>query len=231
MDHSQIIEKIKKCLALGRSSNVNEAASALRHAQAMMEKYNISMDEVAMSDISGQKTQEAQGANNPPRHIGFLIDKVRALFRCSTVSLPGWDGRNYTFAVDFIGRTPNPEIAAYTFDVLRRRLVAGRKAYMASLPKRLKRATKTKRADLWSEMWVLAAFKNLPKPPLTEEEDRLITAYMDQKYPALVDSKPRKKHNVSIHDVQAMMDGSEAGSQVYVRHGVNSKGEQDLIGG
>ena len=36
MDKQKIIDKIKKCMALGNSSNANEAAAALRQAQKMM---------------------------------------------------------------------------------------------------------------------------------------------------------------------------------------------------
>ena len=37
----RILDKIKKCLKLSASSNANEAATALRQAQAMMAEYNI----------------------------------------------------------------------------------------------------------------------------------------------------------------------------------------------
>ena len=41
MNKSELIEKIKKLLALSDSSNPNEAAIALSRAQKLMEKYKI----------------------------------------------------------------------------------------------------------------------------------------------------------------------------------------------
>ncbi|MFC0020178.1 DUF2786 domain-containing protein [Neisseria gonorrhoeae] len=41
MDKEKVLDKIKKCLALGRSANEHEAAQALRQAQALMEKYKV----------------------------------------------------------------------------------------------------------------------------------------------------------------------------------------------
>ncbi|PCI62013.1 MAG: hypothetical protein COB35_04855 [Gammaproteobacteria bacterium] len=36
MSNEKYIEKIKKCLALAKSGNANEAAAAMRQAQALM---------------------------------------------------------------------------------------------------------------------------------------------------------------------------------------------------
>jgi hypothetical protein len=51
MDKNKAIEKIKKCLALGKSANEHEAAQALKQAQALMREYGISDADVALSDI------------------------------------------------------------------------------------------------------------------------------------------------------------------------------------
>lgn len=41
MDKEKVLDKIKKCLALGQSANEHEAAQALKQAQALMEKYEV----------------------------------------------------------------------------------------------------------------------------------------------------------------------------------------------
>jgi hypothetical protein len=46
MADNSILEKIQKLFALGKSPNMNEAASALRKAQALMDEYNLSFGEV-----------------------------------------------------------------------------------------------------------------------------------------------------------------------------------------
>lgn len=55
MDKEKVLDKIKKCLALGRSANEHEAAQALRQAQALMEKYKVNAEDIALSKVSEQK--------------------------------------------------------------------------------------------------------------------------------------------------------------------------------
>jgi hypothetical protein len=43
---NKILERIQKLFALGKSPNMNEAASALRKAQALMDEYNLTFGEV-----------------------------------------------------------------------------------------------------------------------------------------------------------------------------------------
>lgn len=124
------------------------------------------------------------------------------------------------------------EVAAYTFDVLRRKLTSGRAAYLTSLRKGLKRATKTRRADLWAEMWVIEAFANLPEPPRSEGDCAAVATWMQGNYPNLYYAENRKFHKASRYDIQAMIDGGEAGSRIYVRPGIHaSGGQQARIGG
>lgn len=52
MDKSKIAEKIAKLMALGKSTNPNEAAIALARAQKLMEEYKLTADDVSLSAIS-----------------------------------------------------------------------------------------------------------------------------------------------------------------------------------
>ena len=52
MNKKDVIEKIKKCLALSKSANQHEAATALRQAQSLMEKYNIDADDSELLGLS-----------------------------------------------------------------------------------------------------------------------------------------------------------------------------------
>ena len=47
----RVIRKIKRCLALSKSSNENEAATAMRQAQALMREYRLTEMEVHLSDV------------------------------------------------------------------------------------------------------------------------------------------------------------------------------------
>ena len=67
MDKNKAIEKIKKCLALAKSANENEAAIALRQAQALMREFQIDPDLLdiaeASCDSKATKTPQAWEAS------------------------------------------------------------------------------------------------------------------------------------------------------------------------
>lgn len=52
MDKEKVLDKIKKCLALGESANEHEAAQAIRQAQILMKKYGISEIDVELSAVT-----------------------------------------------------------------------------------------------------------------------------------------------------------------------------------
>lgn len=79
MDKNKAIEKIKKCLALGKSANEHEAAQALKQAQALMREYGISDADVALSDIK-KHACTAKTANQIPGWQAWLANTVKAAF-------------------------------------------------------------------------------------------------------------------------------------------------------
>ena len=78
MTKDQLLEKIKKLLALSNSSNPHEAATALLRAQKLMEKYNIEKDSLIDDDISFIEVTPIKGlkAINLNRDIGAIISKA-----------------------------------------------------------------------------------------------------------------------------------------------------------
>ncbi|WP_304672555.1 DUF2786 domain-containing protein [Neisseria bergeri] len=52
MDKQKVLEKIKRCLALGESANEHEVAQAIRQAQILMKKYGISEMDVELSAVT-----------------------------------------------------------------------------------------------------------------------------------------------------------------------------------
>jgi hypothetical protein len=76
-----ILEKIKKLMALAQSPNPNEAASALRKARALMDKYRIDQQQLVESDIheSGVKVGRYK---KPPVHHVVLGNVIAELFSC-----------------------------------------------------------------------------------------------------------------------------------------------------
>ena len=50
-NNEKLLEKLKKLLALAKSDNPHEAALALQRAQKLMQAYNITQADLALSDI------------------------------------------------------------------------------------------------------------------------------------------------------------------------------------
>ena len=55
----RVIRKIKRCLALSKSSNENEAATAMRQAQALMREYRLTELDVRLSDVDEVQSEKS----------------------------------------------------------------------------------------------------------------------------------------------------------------------------
>ena len=136
----KIATKIAKCLALATSNNPGEAEAAQRQANALMQKYNLSSSDIAASTVH-EKTSKTGGKFNPPVHLVRLSGLIAKAFGCGSAFESGGgfnDSLNY-----FIGPGIKPDLASYTFDVLRRQISKDRAAYTATL-KRYKRENRIK---------------------------------------------------------------------------------------
>lgn len=60
-DKDKVMDKIKKLLALGKSPNEGEATNAMAHAQALLMKHNLSMEEISDEEISDVIEQDVTG--------------------------------------------------------------------------------------------------------------------------------------------------------------------------
>ena len=69
-DKESVLRKIKHCLALSKSANETESATALRQAHAMMSKYGISMDDIALDDI--KKSRQTHQPANSQYYINLI---------------------------------------------------------------------------------------------------------------------------------------------------------------
>ena len=96
MDKNKAIEKIKKCLALGKSANEHEAAQALKQAQALMREYGISDADVALSDIKTHACT-AKTANQIPGWQAWLANTVKAAFGAEWYLGGDWNNAHIVF--------------------------------------------------------------------------------------------------------------------------------------
>lgn len=151
-DNERIIDKIKKCLALSQSDNPNEAASALRQAQALMRKYGL--DEAAVADAEiGEAEVDVRSANRrrPPLWEAGLVVMVGTAFGCRGLVTQGVrqsDGRRAKATYRYVGLGSSVQTAAYCATVLLRQLRRGRGEHVKAL-----------RAEARLEGWIPTAIE------------------------------------------------------------------------
>jgi len=210
-DINKITAKIKKLLALSKSPNPNEAASALEMAQALMAEYNVDQADVGSIDIAGETTKTAC-RENPPLYEAALFRKIANAFGCRLIHLSG-RGR-----WEFIGMSHRAQVSAYIGHVLLRKLKSARAAYIKTLYRVRSKHRKTRRADDYCSAWVDAVTEKLSAfAGLTEEEQKAVGVYVAKNHPNLERMNPVSRSFGNFADYR---NGHRAGEGVELQHGV-----------
>lgn len=229
MNTKNILEKILKCLALSKSSNEHEAATALYQARKLMEQHNISDAQLLSADVSESYTN-AGASRKPSNWESHLSVVVSNAFDCiSMFSTRLFEKSQWTF----IGVGKKPEIAKYAFEVLYRQLKKTRTEFIKIHCKRIKTSSKTRRADLFCDAWVYAVYEKVRFISGNKSDENSITAYLEEKYPNRSDLKTQnrnKNNSFRQKDFDAINLGSAAGQKARLDRGIGQD-SQALIGG
>lgn len=137
----KILGKIRKCLALSASSNENEAATALRQAQKLMEYYGVSHEALVGAEISEGRAKST-ACTKPAGWEHRLSHLLARAFACEVIVHTGWFNKatNSNGALAefvYIGLKHQSRTASYAHDVLRRQIVKARAAYLDRLKRDL----------------------------------------------------------------------------------------------
>lgn len=178
-EQDKVLDKIKKCLRLAASSNVNEAATAMRQAQALMAQHNITLTDVQAAEASSYIAPS--NVKKKPTTWETILARICAnAFSCELIfTSDDWSSRG---GWDFIGVGSSPELSGYAFGVLLRQVKRDRAAYIKTNLKRCKPATKTIRADSFCMSWVMAASHKITAIAPSAKTSTAISAYMDKHY-------------------------------------------------
>lgn len=202
-NNEKILDKIKKCLALSKSSNPHEAESALRQARKLME-----MHQVEIGDVDASMAEEARMECNkrPPDWSRKLGVTCAEAFGCTLIVVRGYSNAEFRF----VGVNGAPELATYAYDVLVRQLKQSRKAYVGTLPARCKLSTKRRKADIFADTWVRTVYSLIADfSGVDENVGKAINAFKNKHYPDLV-LEPYKERKVSADDRKAQIAGYNA---------------------
>ncbi|MFJ4055951.1 DUF2786 domain-containing protein [Pseudomonas sp. NPDC089743] len=178
----QVLRKIKRCLALSRSANENEAATALRQAQALMRKHRLTEMDVRLSDVGEVESTVSRYVRRPVWDRD-LASYVADVFGCQSLRYRHYDwtrGRLVERAT-FVGITPAQHIAVYAYEVLLAKVTAARKEYASGVRSGRFRSPYTAEtaADHFAVAWVWGVQSRLralvpqgeDEPPLQNKSD------------------------------------------------------------
>lgn len=232
MSRDEAILKIKKCLALSKSSNENEAAIALRQAQALMREFQVDpdlLDIVEANCFSNvKKTPQAWEAS--------LVGLIAKSMQCRLIFSQGNPFYGTKAQWTFIGIDPAPEIASYTFDVLYRQINRARKNFIETSLKRVTvKKNKVRRADLFCEGWVESVRHLIIGIDLEAPENTTtrIKKYMDQAHGTLGSFTPKDRNKGQTFNDRAASDfyaGKQSGKSAQLNQGMNGGKEYEKLG-
>lgn len=220
-NRDDILEKIRKCMALANSGSEHEAAAALRQAQKLMQLHQVSQAEMLAAGVGESKAKSGATAR-PASWESYLAGCIAAAFGCKLLFRSRWDEAWWAF----VGLPPANEVAAYSFEVLLRQALKARREFIAEALKRTKKkSNKTRRADLFSEGWVRAACAQVASLTPPEGAEEAIAAHMELKYPNLGELSTTDRNagrNLSERDQDAFRAGRSAGRGAQLHQGVGA---------
>ena len=153
MNHSPVIEKIKKLLALANSSNEHEAALAAGHAQRLLAEHNLAMADIEASHRPDKADKvETAVSKTLPKWMRHLSAGVSDAFDCQAVHHPA------AGKMTFIGVGADVQIAAYTFAYLDRTV---RKLCGAYMKGQALSSTASRHRELMRQSYYLGAVSTI----------------------------------------------------------------------
>lgn len=117
MTRKRVIERVRKLLALAKSSNEHEAALAAAHAQRLLAEHNLAISELEMRE-EGAGEAELTVARTVPKWLSSLFAVVAHAFDCMAIVASTADAGR----LRFIGVGEDPAVAACTLQFLMQEL-------------------------------------------------------------------------------------------------------------
>lgn len=166
-----VIEKIRKCLALSKSANENEAAVALKQAQALLKRHRLSERDIEFSQIKKHTMV------NDIKRMRFLETRlaqmVASVFECKFLMSAKQD-------FIFYGIEPNLTIAEYAYNTLLPVLKKARKEYVSSLHGNTKLKTKRAMGNAFCMGWIFSVKDKCGNLHPDRQLEDLLNRYSDE---------------------------------------------------
>ncbi len=225
MDKQKIIERIEKLKAMANDkTSPHEAAIALRRIQKLMDKHNLSSEELELAKIKEETTDRiSRNRRAIPEYLSNLVVVIANAFECRALIHTAYSGTRATFC----GIHPGPLLCKYATEVLASQLAKARADYIKTLPCYIPSRTKTDAANSFAMGWVLTAAEkaNAISPKASVEKQKLLDDYIEKEIQPIGEQRTTSSKGFA----DCMQDGREAAKDVQLNHGVDGQ-EQLKIG-
>lgn len=215
MIDNKILQKIKKALALSKSSNEHEAAAALRQARKLMQMYDIA--EHDLLDVR-EHCVRARAAKRPAIWETYLASQIAQMFSTEVLLRTRYRHHKAVGEWNFLGVGHDAELAAYAFAVLLRQCMRARSEFINGLLQFEDRYRATARADDYCFGWVHSAFEAVKNIVPDKAKMQAIDAWLQSKDISLKNLDPLVRQGKHGDVLAGLRDGKDA----QVMHGVHT---------
>lgn len=226
MDKHKALKKIAKCLELGNSANVNEAANAIKMAHRLMLKYGLDKD-----DIEFIKMGKTQSSHLLPANIGSnilrIIRGINTKFGVEAVLL----NHKGLKRVEFIGEADRAIFAAFAFDIVYREMNEQTGQFRNSFSgSGTPTAEVTRRVNSFLSGWIEGALEKLPIITPDEDSVNKINRYIDKEFENIDRETFKKQLKEAMKKITADYEtGLKKGRKISVNKPINGAQAPKLL--
>ncbi|WP_434360606.1 DUF2786 domain-containing protein [Parasalinivibrio latis] len=219
------LKKIAKCLELGNSANVNEAAQAIKMAQRLMKKFGLDQDDIDFIKM-GQTTSKTLLPATISQSILRIIRGINARFGVECI-LTNHKGLK---KAEFIGDADRAIFAAFAFDIVYREMNEHIGQFRNSFAgSGTSQAELNRRVNSFTQGWLEGALEKLPKLNADDNSKERIKNYIDRQF----EKVDRETFKQQLKDAMAGITddyekGMKKGRQVSVSRPVGGQGAPEV---
>ena len=172
------LKKIAKCLELGNSTNINEAAQAIKMAQTLMRKYGLDQDDIDFISM-GKTTATTLLPSNVPDTVIKIIRGINTRFGVECV-LTNHKGLK---KAEFIGNADRSIFGAFAFDVVYRAMNEHIGQFRNSFQGSGTSTTEVgRRVQSFAYGWLEGALEKLPNISSENDANNKMKNYIDREF-------------------------------------------------
>ncbi|CAM3429057.1 DUF2786 domain-containing protein [Paraphotobacterium marinum] len=213
------LKKIAKCLELSNSSNINEAAQAIKMAQSLMRKYGLGQDDIDFIGL-GKTTSETILPSIINQSILKIIRSINRKFAVECV-LINYKGLK---KAEFIGVAERAIFAAFAFDIIYREMNQEIGQFKNSLSGSGNEQTViSKRVNSFLAGWIEGAIEKLPQLDTIDNYDKKMSNFIDNEFKNLDREQFKKQMAEAIATMtQDYEKGVQKGKKINIAQPVSS---------